>query len=376
MPRDINGVYTLPAPMPVQPRTIPVTNIFNTVLADVKDALNNIPGDALAESYTLRADLTGQLQLASYRRSVIALCRVDGGSSANSASSGEFHIRRFNGLYQPGLLTYAASKRYNTEQMWFTGEFLGCITGVTYTPCTFTYGGVKYGGLDFFIGDAVAGHITWSGSGNFTPFGLDYYDTQTGTPINAEVNSSISTGGAAPAGPLDIKADYLGVSNVHVSNIRFPATQNPSSNANTLDDYDEGTWTPTLEFVTPGNASVTYSNRFAKYTKIGDVVHVQAWITTTTFTHTTASGFLNLTGLPFPVGTADGQFSGLGCYGRGFTWDPTYFHSFATLAVGSLVAMYLIGGGMGGSTVATRISETRHASGVNVEIIIGGTYKV
>src|SRR5690554_906375 len=48
MPRDISGVYTLPAPMPVQPRTIPVTNIFNTVMADVKDALNNIPGGALA----------------------------------------------------------------------------------------------------------------------------------------------------------------------------------------------------------------------------------------------------------------------------------------------------------------------------------------
>src|SRR5690554_3206728 len=48
MPRDISGVYTLPAPMPVQPRTIPVTNIFNTVLTDVKDALNNIPGGALA----------------------------------------------------------------------------------------------------------------------------------------------------------------------------------------------------------------------------------------------------------------------------------------------------------------------------------------
>lgn len=28
--------------------------------------------------------------------------------------------------------------------------------------------------------------------------------------------------------------------------IVFPATQNASSNANTLDDYEEGTWTPTV----------------------------------------------------------------------------------------------------------------------------------
>src|SRR5690606_22151055 len=49
------------APMPVQPRTIPVTNIFNTVLADVKDALNNIPGQAIADGSISQAKLGGLL---------------------------------------------------------------------------------------------------------------------------------------------------------------------------------------------------------------------------------------------------------------------------------------------------------------------------
>jgi hypothetical protein len=30
------------------------------------------------------------------------------------------------------------------------------------------------------------------------------------------------------------------------SGISFPATQSASTNANTLDDYEEGTWTPTI----------------------------------------------------------------------------------------------------------------------------------
>ena len=45
--------------------------------------------------------------------------------------------------------------------------------------------------------------------------------------------------------------------------ITFPATQSASSNANTLDDYEEGTWTPSIG----GNA--TYTTQVGFYTKIG-----------------------------------------------------------------------------------------------------------
>jgi hypothetical protein len=53
--------------------------------------------------------------------------------------------------------------------------------------------------------------------------------------------------------------------------IQFPATQNASANANTLDDYEEGTFTPVLaDALTGGNtATGTFS---ASYTKIGNVV--------------------------------------------------------------------------------------------------------
>lgn len=84
-------------------------------------------------------------------------------------------------------------------------------------------------------------------------------------------------------------------------NYNFPATQVPSADANTLDDYEEGTWTPTATFATAGNLSVAYTTRLGFYTKIGHRVFLDWSIVTSTFTHTTASGNFHLTGAPFTV---------------------------------------------------------------------------
>jgi hypothetical protein len=51
-----------------------------------------------------------------------------------------------------------------------------------------------------------------------------------------------------------------------VNGITFPATQVPSADANTLDDYEEGTWTPSL------GGNTTYNGRYGYYTKIGNSV--------------------------------------------------------------------------------------------------------
>lgn len=91
--------------------------------------------------------------------------------------------------------------------------------------------------------------------------------------------------------------------------IPFPATQNASSDANTLDDYEEGTWTPAITFSTPGDLSVAYSTQVGRYTKIGNLVTLDLSITTSTFTHTTASGAAFISGLPFTAAST-GHFCG------------------------------------------------------------------
>jgi hypothetical protein len=90
--------------------------------------------------------------------------------------------------------------------------------------------------------------------------------------------------------------------------IKFPATQNASADANTMDDYEEGFWTPVLTFLTPGNLSVVYASggQDGSYTKIGRLINLFFTISTTTFTHTTASGNLSITGLPFNPATLAG----------------------------------------------------------------------
>jgi hypothetical protein len=83
--------------------------------------------------------------------------------------------------------------------------------------------------------------------------------------------------------------------------ITFPATQSASSDANTLDDYEEGTFTPT---VSNGITSPTYSRQVGKYTKIGNLVHIQISIETSGGTRNANS--LVLGGLPFTQGSFNG----------------------------------------------------------------------
>ena len=51
------------------------------------------------------------------------------------------------------------------------------------------------------------------------------------------------------------------------SGITFPATQSASTDANTLDDYEEGDYTPTI---IDGITGVSYSTQTGRYTKVGN----------------------------------------------------------------------------------------------------------
>lgn len=63
-------------------------------------------------------------------------------------------------------------------------------------------------------------------------------------------------------------------------------------------EYVTGTWTPVLTFDTPGDLSIVYSLQAGQFTRIGTMFVAHFAIVTSTFTHTTASGNLRITGLP------------------------------------------------------------------------------
>ena len=82
--------------------------------------------------------------------------------------------------------------------------------------------------------------------------------------------------------------------------------------ANKLDDYEEGTWTPTFNNFTVGNGSV-----FGTYTKIGNTVHCWYGLvfgTTSSFTGTVT----NITGLPFTILSRTGDIY---VKSNGVAWD-------------------------------------------------------
>ena len=106
-------------------------------------------------------------------------------------------------------------------------------------------------------------------------------------------NSSTQTVAGAPLATPSFTST-IGVGNTTASasgaGITFPATQSASSDANTLDDYEEGTWTPTL------GGNTTYTGQEGRYTKIGNLVmiSVQLGINVLGTGSTTT-----ITGLPF-----------------------------------------------------------------------------
>jgi hypothetical protein len=114
--------------------------------------------------------------------------------------------------------------------------------------------------------------------------------TQNSTPAFA---STIGVGGATAA------ASGAGIT--------FPATVSASSDANTLDDYEEGTWTPVLNsFTNTGGRTLT-----GRYTKIGRLVHIIINITDGTQTLTSTGNTSYISGLPFTVSTFS-SFAGIG----------------------------------------------------------------
>jgi len=89
--------------------------------------------------------------------------------------------------------------------------------------------------------------------------------------------------------------------------ITFPATQSASSDANTLDDYEEGTWTPT----DASGAGLTFSTAVGNYTKIGRVVTGSFRVTYPT---TVSSAQITIGGLPFTVNNTEANYCFVGGY--------------------------------------------------------------
>lgn len=93
--------------------------------------------------------------------------------------------------------------------------------------------------------------------------------------------------------------NITGLVTLATGQIAFPATQVPSANANTLDDYEEGTWTP----VDASVASLSFTSNTGSYVKVGKLVYVQGALV---YPATASGAGAAVGGLPFTVALYSG----------------------------------------------------------------------
>jgi hypothetical protein len=182
--------------------------------------------------------------------------------------------------------------------------------------------------------------------------------------------ASVSLAGKTMSGGTFSGPAVTGILTLTGGQIAFPAVQVPSANVNTLDDYEEGTWTPSLTFVTPGTLVVGYTLQAGGYTKIGRSVNVCMGIITNSYTLGTASGNMRITGLPFAPNNATNQcnaslsFQGI---------NKATYTSLAWVAINALgTATEVIASGMG--VARANIVTTDTASGTQVTLHSFMTY--
>jgi len=147
--------------------------------------------------------------------------------------------------------------------------------------------------------------------------------------------------------------------------ITFPATQSASTDANTLDDYEEGTATITL---TASTGSITMLGGFdtIRYTKVGRLVTISGRLYVNSVSSPTS--VLTLNGLPFTSSSAAAAEASFTIHAFGLT-------SSATTAIQAFIG-----------TSATTITISTYSAGAdgnlasyvqaNTQFRISGTYSV
>jgi hypothetical protein len=115
-----------------------------------------------------------------------------------------------------------------------------------------------------YVRVAASGQVVLNLSNTAALFYLGGTEKMSLTTTGLKTASTISVGNATPS--------------TSGAGITFPATQSASTNANTLDDYEEGTYTVTLTPQTSGTITLSSTINEGAYTKIGRVVTITAQV--------------------------------------------------------------------------------------------------
>lgn len=209
----------------------------------------------------------------------------------------------------PGMLIPVSATGEIYQVASFSGEYNPGVTELTLTGINSLTRGVEvqYGS------DAIAGLFTLSGV-TYTPGAKNLEVDHNGQRLNLTIDyteESTTTVQIVPARVINDDDIFTFRTNTSTSNSVTTSdgvTHVDNGTTVNLGDYLrefqlEGTWTLELTFATAGDLACAYTYQIGTYTKIGRIVKCNFRIETSSFTHTTASGNLQITGLPYPVRT-------------------------------------------------------------------------
>jgi len=128
-----------------------------------------------------------------------------------------------------------------------------------------------------------------------------------GTVVDEAIARFDGTAGSAVQGysSLSPTISDAGIISLTSGALKFPATAIASGDANTLDDYEEGTWTPQLADNSGDGTgeSQGYATQVGTYTKLGRVVSIQGVLEMSSLGSLTTSQSARILGLPFAPST-------------------------------------------------------------------------
>ena len=159
---------------------------------------------------------------------------------------------------------------------------------------------------------------------------------------------------------------------VTTGGVAFPATQSASADANTLDDYEEGTWSPVYSSGSGAFATMTIDYVGPPtYTRIGRQVTVTALFRTNNVDATGASGALMVSGRPFAAAASNYSAANIG-WASGFASDtPISGYTYGGVANIYLVERSAVDGNVTDCAVD---SLTTGASTAENTIYLSATY--
>lgn len=148
--------------------------------------------------------------------------------------------------------------------------------------------------------------------------------------------------------------------------LTFPAVQVPSAGANTLDDYEEGAFTPGVSFG-GGTTGITYTTQVGNYTKIGREVMFSCTLALSSKGSSTGSAAL--TGLPFTSTNTASYRAACSIWGTNMAAGVTTALEALVLDNATTVSLYSFAAG-----ASTGLDDTSFAN--NTNLIISGHYRV